>query len=192
MCSSDLEDYFGRTAMVGRHGEGHLEIGCIALDEGIARVLRPRPTFLARGRHGEREILRSVPDRDEAGEGMPPLGPRRERIHRLLPGLWSPDPRARPPAGHEGGPRHAHIRGHDDFRHPARARGDLRRTPPADLPAGWKAPLHRVGHRGHDPRGPHRAGVSTTTDDREVRGTLPRWSRRVPRLPFALARPDEE
>src|SRR5205823_14790139 len=70
--SSDLEDYFGRTAMVGRNGEGHLEIGCIAPDEGIARVLRPRPAFLARGRHGEREILRSVPDRDEAGEGMPP------------------------------------------------------------------------------------------------------------------------
>src|SRR5436309_12925614 len=73
-------------------------------DEGFSCLCDPGAPLPARRRHGGREVLPPGPDRGEQGEGLPPLGPRWERVHRLLPVLRSARLRPRPPARDEGDP----------------------------------------------------------------------------------------
>src|SRR2546428_505521 len=106
---------FAKTISVGpRIASGHVEgrprHGPCGQNESVSRICEPGSSLPARRRHGRREILRSLPDRDEEGEGLPPLGPRRQRVRRLLPVLRSAHPGPRPPAGDEGNSRQPPVR----------------------------------------------------------------------------------
>src|SRR2546428_5642317 len=91
-------------------------------DEGFEGVCRSCEQVDSRRCHSEREVLRSVPDRDEDREGLSPMGPRRERIRRLLSLLRAADPRPWTSARDEGDPRQPPLGGNDRGPDPGRAR----------------------------------------------------------------------
>ena len=176
----------------GTHGEGGGQAhGRADSDEVLEGVFGSCPAIPTRRCHGECEILRPVPDRDATGPRVPPLGSGRQRVHRLLPVLRTADPGTWTSAGGEGATRRPGFHRHDDARDAARTGGGLRRAAAPNLQAGRIDALHRLRDRGDPPRGPHRPRLPTPTDDRKIRGALPRGRRRVPRQSRAVGRGGE-
>src|SRR3989475_8789497 len=175
-----------RRKMAARYDEGRTGHGPCGQDEGVSRVRGPGATFPPGRGHGRSEVLRSVPDRDEEGEGMPSVGPRWQRVHRLLPVVRPAHPGPRPSARDEGDPGQPRLRRNDNVRHAPRTRGDLCGTAPPDLPTRREDALHDVRNRGDDSLRPVGEGVPEAANDREVRRPLPWWCRRIPREPHAV------
>ncbi len=122
------------------------------------------------------------------GQGLPRLGPRRQRVHRPADGLWPGDPRPRGRAGRRLRER-ADAPGRQLLAHLG-GRGPGDGAPVRAERLAEEGADDGLGHRGDDARDARGPGRDGADEDRQVRGPVPRRPRLCARERHPEPEPD--
>ena len=141
----------------------------------FTRAVGARARLAAGRQHADDDLPRPVSRLRRAGRGVPRLGRRRRRAHRLHLELHVAHPRPLPSAGRRGGAGAGRAA---DERRGAERAGDRARRADSRASAERRAgPLHELRHGGDDARAARGAGLHRPGEDRRLRGRLPRVTR---------------